>query len=209
MTLYDISLPVRTGMPRFPDDPEVVVEPFRFLGRGDPYNVSRLTLGSHTGTHLDAPRHFLAHGLSVDQLDLGMLNGPCRVVAVDVESPSVDLSDLPPSRARLDRVLFRTRNSNRWRESSPPPSELVELSLDAARALVRRKVRLVGMDGLSIERGRGGQFPVHRLLLQHGVAILEGLDLSDVRAGTYELHCLPLRLAGGDGAPARAYLKGR
>lgn len=209
MTLYDISLPVRTGMPRFLDDPEVLVEPFRFVGRGDPYNVSRLTLGTHTGTHVDAPRHFLAHGLSVDQLDLGTLNGPCRVVALGAESTAVETSNLPTGRTRLDRILFRTRNSLQWREHAPSPAEPVQLSLDAARALIRRKVRLVGIDGLSIERARDGQYPVHRLLLQHGVAILEGLDLSEVRAGRYELHCLPLRLAGGDGAPARAYLKGR
>jgi len=206
MRRLDISMPLFPGMPMFPGDPEMAVTSLRALERGDPYNLSGLTLGSLTGTHIDPPVHFFRDGASADRVDLDALNGPCLVVDAGARTRSIGpdlVSQLPP---RTERVLFRTANSTRWSKSLEFFPDYVGLTRDAADALAHRRVRLVGIDALSIENDPSEAYPVHRTLLGQGAVILEGILLSEVSAGEYQLECLPLPLRDGDGAPARATL---
>jgi len=203
----DISLPLGPTTPRFPGDPAVGSRRVRSVARGDPYDLSALRLGSHAGTHVDAPAHFFADGASVDRLDLDRLCGPAQVVRVPPgarEVGATELSDVPPG---TRRILLRTANSERWARSLSFFPDFVGLSLVGARRLLALGVELVGIDSLSVESDPTDRFPVHRLLLGRGVPILEGLLLADVPAGSYELDCLPLRWTDGDGAPARAVLR--
>jgi len=203
MRFLDITTPIRSGMPVYPGDPPVAVAPHLAVSRGDPVNVSTLTLGSHTGTHLDAPRHLGAEGAAVDELPLALLLGPALVMdlgpvpAIEADalarSGRLDLGDLP-------RLLLKTAPAGSGASEHPPLTE------DAARLLLDADVRLVGIEGLSVDAPSATELPVHRLLLGAGVLILEGLDLSAVAPGEYELVCLPLKLHGGDGAPVRAAL---
>lgn len=174
--------------------------------RGSEYALSRISMGTHTGTHVDPPAHFIAGGLTVDQLPLEVLVGPAVVVDVpEVKSITAALLEglgLPRS---LERVLFKTRNGG-LREQRGFQEGYVYLEESAARWLVERGVRLVGIDYLSVERYADTQFAAHRTLLEAGVIILEGIDLRQVPAGDYTLVCLPLKLQSGDGAPARAIL---
>lgn len=208
MGFIDISMPIRPGMPTFPGDPPVAIETLRDLARGDPYRLCALALGSHAGTHVDAPRHFLDLAPGVDALDPEALWGPCVVVEVPEQHRLVTESDLPADRSAR-RLLFRTANSRRWEREKGFFPDYVALAPAAARRLVERGVRLVGIDSLSIENDSSGRYPVHRTLLSAGVVVLEGLRLATAPAGGYELACLPLRIEGGDGAPARAVLRER
>ena len=206
MRSIDISTPIFGGMAVFPGDSEVRVVPTHALDRGDPYNLSAIAMGSHAGTHVDPPAHFLPEGATADALDLTALNGPCWVLGVDPASSDVRASDVARVPEGTERVLFRTSNSARWSESEAFFADYVALAPSAADALLARSVRLVGIDALSIERDPTERFPVHHALLGGGALILEGLRLDHVPDGRYELRCLPLRLAHGDGAPARAIL---
>ncbi|MCI4336544.1 MAG: cyclase family protein [Thermoplasmata archaeon] len=208
MAYHDISIPIRRDMATFPGDPPVRIEPLRDLARGDPYRLCALAMGTHSGTHVDAPRHFLESAPGVDVLDPEALLGPCSVVEVPPSQRLIGESDLPVDRGAR-RLLFRTSNSRRWAEGAPYFPDYVALSAAAARELVRRGVQLVGIDSLSIENDQTGQYPVHRTLLQAGAVVLEGLRLAGISPGEYELVCLPLRIESGDGAPARALLRGR
>ena len=202
----DISMPLAAGMPSFPGDPVFANEPVRSLAKGDPYSVSALRLGSHAGTHVDPPCHFLAGGATIDEVDLGRLNGPCVVVDIPPNATSIgpaELGSLPPN---PERVLFRTRNSARWRAALEFFPDYVAVSDAGAAELLRRGVRLVGVDSLSVERDADGRFPVHHRLLGGGSLILEGLLLDGASPGRYSLHCMPLRVRRGDGGPARAAL---
>jgi arylformamidase len=169
MEIFDLTVPVRTGMPVYPGDPEVRLERV-----GESPAVSRLDFGVHTGTHVDAPLHFLAGAAGADQLPLDVLIGPCEVVA---------------GSGAAERVLIK---------------DALELDGAAAQALVDQGVRLVGVDRMSV-----GDAEAHRILLGAGVVVVEGLDLSAVEPGPYELYCLPLKLVGSDGAPARTILARR
>jgi arylformamidase len=206
MQIYDISVPLVTGLPGYPGDPPVVVESVLTLAAGDGAQVARLTLADHSGTHIDAPSHMLADGAPVDGVPLAALIGP--VLVADLRGVAMvgarELAELPL--AGVQRLLLKTDNSRLWNLPDFYP-DYVALSEDGAQFLLRAGIRLVGIDYLSIERF-GGDGAVHRLLLGDGVVILEGLDLSAITAGCYELLCLPLRLAGGGGAPARAVLRG-
>jgi arylformamidase len=182
--IIDISRPVGADTPVWPGDPPVTVEPVARIEAGAPAAVSRLALGTHTGTHVDPPAHFLPGGATVDQLDLDVLVGPAVVV---------DGSTAVPTGA--GRVLFKTGAADGI------------VTPEVARQLVEAGIRLVGVDTLSIEPPTDS-YPVHRLLLTAGVVIVEGLDLAAVEPGEYQLVCLPLRITGGDGAPARAVLIG-
>ena len=204
MRTIDISMPIRSGMPAFPGDPEVRVDRVHAIARGDAYNVSALRLGSHTGTHVDPPVHFVPGGTTVDALDLTVLNGPCRVVDVG-DADRIGPLEIPPPARRATRLLFRTRNSRRWDRATGFFSDYVALDPGAAASLPSG-VRLVGIDALSIERDTDGTFPVHHRLLGRGTLILEGLCLANVPEGAYRLRCLPLRIEGGDGSPVRALL---
>ncbi len=190
----------------FEGDPPVEVTAALALDRGDPANVSRLTLGSHTGTHVDAPSHFIAGGDTLDRVPLEAFMGPARVVEWPGGPIGRAALESAGALAGVARVLFRTGNSALWAQGRFV-RDYQALTLDAAQALVAAGVVLVGADYLSVEAFGARGHPVHHCLLEAGVAILEGLDLSAVRPGRYELLCLPLRLRDGDGAPARALLR--
>ena len=207
MPFIDISLPIREGMIVYEGDPDITVSSALSLERGDPANVSSLRLGSHTGTHMDAPLHFISGGLGIDTLPLDLLIGPALVAEVDATrliEPS-HLEKLPL--ADHQRLLLKTRNSGLWDRASFS-RDYVALSLASAKLLIERGVKLVGVDYLSIEAFGADGHPVHKTLLGAGMVILEGLDFRRVTPGTYELYCLPLRIAGGDGSPCRAVLRG-
>lgn len=205
MPIYDITLPLSPLTFVFPGDPGVEVEPIRQITRGDPFNLVRLTLGSHAGTHIDPPFHLYDRGLKADQLPLGVLIGPARVVPVETTGPisrqDLEHRDLGES----PRLLLRTGSSRRWRTWATE-GRWAYLTLDAADRLIERRTRLIGIDAPSIDAPDAADLPVHRLLLQHGVLIVESLDLSIVTPGDYCLLCLPLKIEGGDGAPVRAVL---
>ncbi len=206
MRWVDISMPLSVGMPSFPGDPNFEMRPVHSLARGDAYSVSAVSLGTHAGTHVDPPCHFISGGLTIDQVDLAQLNGPCRVVEVPSSVTSIGPAEVAAVPVGSPRVLFRTRNSARWASSLAFFPDYVAVSDAGAQALLDRGVRLVGIDSLSVESDPSGRFPVHHRLLGHGALILEGLLLSKATPGDSELHCLPLRLSGGDGGPARAAL---
>ena len=209
MERIDISSPLGPTTPVFPGDPGVTLHRTHDLARGDPYNLSALGMGTHAGTHVDPPVHFLPNGATIDSIDLGTLNGPCRVVEVPPATTSIDASIVANVPAGTERVLFRTSNSVRWSRSEAFFGDFVALEPSAARALVERSVRLVGIDALSIENDPSGRYEVHHTLLGAGVLILEGLRLGEAAAGAYDLVCLPLRIVEGDGGPARALLMRR
>ena len=196
----------------YPGNPALRLEASSRIASGGRSNVSQLSIGTHTGTHVDAPKHFLDDAAPVDQLPLDVLIGPCRVLdlthlsgPVSARDLEVGLEDDPEA-----RVLIKTRNSDLWSQPlSGFPQGYVALSGEAAAWLVQRGVRLVGVDFLSVEVYGSVGFPAHHSLLEGGVVILEGLDLTKASAGNYELVCLPLKLKGGDGAPARAVLIAR
>ena len=188
-------------MPIYSGDPGVAIELAKAIARGDPANVSRLELGAHTGTHVDAPRHFIPDGESASELALDAFIGPCVVAETNASEQlgrtAIDSLDLPSG---TERVLLKTSNSELWERELFVP-DFVRLNGDGADALIDRGVRLVGIDYLSI-----GDLNAHLLLLGAGVGVIEGLDLRGVKPGRYFLLCLPLKLAGADGAPARAVL---
>jgi arylformamidase len=155
---------------------------------------------------VDPPSHFLVGGASIDQIDLSLLNGPCAVVGVDPARSEVGPNDLVGVPPGASRILFRTANSDRWARGEDFFPDYVALTPSTAEELVRRGVRLVGIDALSIECDPSGRFPIHHTLLGQGTLILEGLLLAGVVPGMYELECLPLRIRDGDGGPARAVL---
>ncbi len=206
----DVTLSISPEMLTWPSDPGVDVVAASRISEGKAANVSELHLGSHTGTHIDPPLHFIADGTPVDLIPLEALIGPAvvadmRHVAKDIGSAELDALELPP---RAERILLKTSNSELWKQESPKfPESYVALTSDGADWMVEREVRLVGIDFLSIEhRGTPGH-PTHMKLLGAGIVIVEGLNLREVEAGNYELTCLPLKLAGGDGGPARAVLR--
>ena len=205
--IYDISLPISESLITWPSDPPVrMTQPFH-LDRGDNATVTRLDMGAHTGTHVDAPAHFILGGAGVDTLDLHVLVGPALVVAaLEADALSADVLEALPLPAGTERVLFRTRNSERWaRGEREFAKDFVGITEDGAHWLVARGVRLVGVDYLSV--GPFGQTrPTHRVLLRAGVIPVESLNLSGIAPGVYLLVCLPLKIVGIDGAPARAIL---
>jgi arylformamidase len=203
---YDISLNLSTDTVRWVVAPPMEVHERRRMSRGDDANASALTVSVHAGTHVDAPFHFLADGASIDTLPLDRFIGPALVHRVDdadrhITAAHVDAIPLDGA----TRVLFKTRNSALLKRRDYDPS-FVAFSVEAARALVARGVQLVGLDYLSVAHA-DEQVPVHRAFLDHGVILLEGVDLSEVTPGRYELICFPLRLRGLDGAPCRAVLR--
>jgi arylformamidase len=211
MPIYDISVPIRAQTPTFPGDPTIRIDGFKELSKGDAANVTALEFGAHTATHVDAPAHFIEGAAKLDSMPLEALIGPAMVVGIPDDAPAVTeamVSDLDLSEA--NRVLFKTRNSGFWtRFEDGFREDFTYIEPAAARTLVRKGVRLVGIDYLSVEQFQSGSYATHLAFLEHGVVILEGLDLRDIEPGKYELICLPLRLEGGpgDGAPARAVLR--
>ena len=202
MEILDVSIPIRTRMPIYPADAGVALRRIDAIADGAVANVSAVDLGAHTGTHVDAPDHFLDGAGGVDTVALEPLIGPAVVVdatAVDktLDAAAVAAAGVP---AGAERVLFRTRNSQLW-EQEEFNEDFVSFDASGARALLDAGVRLVGIDYLSI-----GDPGAHRALLGADVAVVEGLDLRAVEPGPYQLVCLPLKLVGSDGGPARAVL---
>jgi arylformamidase len=212
MRIYDISVPISPGeTPVFPGDPGIEVSSFLAISRGDAANVTALNFGAHTGTHVDAPAHFIEGAPGLRALSLEAFAGEARVVEIEGEALAVEERHVTDETiAGATRVLFKTRNSSFWNDPRGRFREdFTYIAPAAARALVARGVRLVGFDYLSVEKFGSEGFETHLALLSNGVVIVEGLDLRAVEPGLYDFVCLPLKIAAGsgDGAPARAILR--
>lgn len=208
MKIYDISLTVTPFMPVWPGDPPVVLERIQKMEDGEACNVTRLAIGAHTGTHVDAPYHFVSDGCSVDRLDLDVLMGCAQVIHLPdtVDWITAEVLHNAGMIEGVSRVLFRTRNSSLWDNPHHPfEREFVAISEDGAEELVRRGIRLVAVDYLSVAPYHAS-VPTHVTLLKAGIVVVEGVNLAEVPAGAYRLICLPVKLGGADGAPARAVL---
>ncbi len=206
--IYDVSVPIAPGQtPIWPGDPELVLERFLKMEDGEPANVSRLSAGVHLGTHIDAPYHFIPDGATVETLPLEILTGPVHVLDFTSLEGHITAAALEAALpAGATRVLFKTRNARWWVQRDPAfHPDYTALTADGAEYLVAHGVRLVGNDYLSIAP-YDDPGPTHRVLLNAGVVIIETLDLSAVPAGRYQLYCLPLKLVGSEGAPARTIL---
>jgi len=201
----DISVSITPRLTVWEGDGAPIVEQTMFLERGDPYNLTRLAFSAHTGTHMDAPRHFLAQGATMDSLPLDAVLGPAHVIAIQdpVAVHAAEIPGLPPAA----RVLFKTANSARPWANEPFNKDFVFIARDAAQRLVDLKVQTVGIDYLSVGGYSQDLFETHEILLGAGIWIIEGLDLSSIDPGLYDLACLPLKIPGSDGAPARAALR--
>lgn len=208
MKIWDISLAVTPGLPVWPGDSQTVLERYMAISKGNAANVSRLTCSVHVGTHVDAPVHFIENGPTVDQLPLDILIGPVLVVELpNVEAITPDHLENLMLPAGTTRLLLKTRNSALWADPHHEfYPDFVALTSEAARWVVRKGVRLVGIDYLSVQRFRDTNPLTHRILLEVGVVIVEGLNLQGVPPGPYQLICLPLKLVSSDGAPARVVL---
>lgn len=203
----DISVPLHNNMAYWPDNPPMEITPFLDMTHGAVCNVSKLSFGSHTGTHMDAPHHFIAGGKSIDEMPLDVTVGPARVIAID-DPASIKPAELQRAAVQAgERVLFKTRNSPRCWQTDTFVKDFVYISADAAHYLADVGVQLVGVDYLSV----GGFFAdgpqTHQALLSAGIWIIEGLNLTAVAPGQVDLVCLPIKIAGGDGAPARALVR--
>jgi arylformamidase len=208
MTIYDISLTISPDLPTWPGDPQLELERFESMDKGSSYNATRISACVHLGTHVDAPRHFLKDGRTIEQLPLEVLTGPCYVVQLPdgIEAITADVLDRTEITSEMKRVLFGTSNSHFWaRGESKFQTEFVAVTEDGAEWLVEHGVQLVGVDYLSVAP-YAESIPTHVVLLKAGVIVLEGLNLSNVMRGFYDLYCLPLKIAGSDDAPARAIL---
>ncbi|MEO8580355.1 MAG: cyclase family protein [Gemmatimonadales bacterium] len=204
--IYDISVPIRTGGLVYPGNPEIDISLQQAVAKGASANVSTIRFGSHTGTHADASRHFFDDGQPVDKIPLDRLIGPALVVAFGDELRAITAADLRKQDLKgHKRVLLRTRNSALLSQKEFV-KDYTYLAPDGAEYLVANGVELVGIDYLSIEQFHSGHHKTHRTLLERSVVIVEGLDLSVPPPGEYHFICLPLRIEGCDGAPARAVL---
>jgi len=205
-SIYDISIPIAHGGVVYPGNPEIHIEAQQEIAKGGSSNVSSLAFGSHTGTHVDAPKHFFDDGAGVDALPLDLLLGRARVVEI-TKRGGIGRDELAAAGLREDiRVLLKTTNSALW-NGEGFHKDYTYLAEDGARYLVDQGVKVVGIDYLSVEQFKKAGAPAHRALLSQSVVIIEGLNLAEAEAGMYEMYCLPLRIAGSDGAPARVILK--
>ncbi len=207
MKIHDISIPISPSMPTYPGDPAVSIEPVLQIAKGDAANVSRLSFGDHTGTHVDPPVHFVPGGKTADQLDLNVLCGAVYVADLTHVEKIITAQDLMDAKLPVSavRILCKTRNSELW-DRAGFQKDFVAFAWDAAQWLVDHGVKLVGIDYLSVEAFDASEPRTHRILLGAGVIVVEGLNLKDIAPGNYTLVCLPLKIAQGDGAPARAIL---
>jgi arylformamidase len=203
--LYDISLTLSPQSIRWVTAQPLELIERKRMSRGDANNSSSIHTSVHAGTHVDAPFHFVPDGITIESLPLETFIGPARVCAVEAGS-HITAGDIETAKlAGETRVLFKTRNSNLLKKAEYDAG-FAPFSVDAAKALVKLGVKLVGLDYLSAA-GANEQVPVHRAFLDHGVILLEGVDLSEVAPGRYELFCPPVKLSGSDGAPCRAVLR--
>jgi arylformamidase len=208
MTIHDISLTLSPDLPTWPGDPGLELDLSESMDKGAHVNVTKISTSVHVGTHVDAPHHFLNDGRTVEQLPLDVLTGPCYVVQLPdgVEEITAEVLDRTEITSDMKRVLFGTRNSHLWAKGETKfQTDFVAIAEDGAEWLIERGIQLVGVDYLSVAP-YGDSGPTHHVLLKAGVVIVEGLNLSNVMRGFYDLYCLPLKIAGCDGAPARAIL---
>ena len=203
----DVSVPLRTGMVNWPGDPPARISHSQDIERGDPCTVSLLEMGAHTGTHMDAPAHFVRGGIGIDDMPLEAAIGSARVIPIrDRESIKPD-ELVRHSIRRGERILLKTHNSDRCWDTDGFVEDFVYISATGARYLAERQVRLVGIDYLSVGGFRADGLETHQALLEAGIWIIEGLNLKRAPLGRVQLVCLPLKIAGGDGAPARAIVR--
>ena len=211
MRIYDVSVPLSSATPTYPGDPGIEIKQWLGLAKGDAANVSLINFGLHSGTHVDAPAHFIEGGEKVDSLSLESLVGEAEVVEVADHIGVIDEAFVAANCiSGSQRILFKTRNSAFWDDAQPGFREdYVSIDPAAAHWLVESGIKLVGIDYLSVEKFKSDSFQTHLAFLSRGVVIIEGLDLRIVPSGRYELICLPLKVAGGsgDGAPARVILR--
>ena len=209
MKIFDITLTITPDLATWPGDPTPEYIQLSDVTKGDLSNVTDLRIGSHTGTHVDAPSHLFPQSVTVDQLPIDRLIGAAWVCAVPdhirrIDSAFLEGADIPYETSRL---ILRTANSRFWRDAPSSFSrDFVSVTPDGASWMVDRGLLLVGIDYLSIDSYDSVDLPAHRILLSSDVLVVEGLDLSEVEPGNYYLLCLPLKLSGGDGAPARVLL---
>ena len=203
----DVSVPVRTGMVHWPGDPAFRRSLALDMAAGDVCTVSEISLGVHTGTHMDAPAHFIREGADMDTLPLGAVVGDARVIEISDER-AIRVEELERAEVHAgERLLFKTRNSERCWQTDAFIEDFVYVSHEAAAYLAARRVQTVGVDYLSVGGFHHDMVETHRALLGAGIWIIEGLNLAAIMPGRYELVCLPLKLAGAEGAPARAILR--
>ena len=208
MRIHDITVTIPPQLPTWPGDPAIELERVDKIEDGANANVSRMSLGAHTGTHVDAPFHFLEDSTTVETLPLDVLFGSVQVIELEdrIDVITADVIQSAGLLPGVTRVLFKTRNSKIWaRGETEFQTDFVGITADGAEYLVQKGIQLVGIDYLSIAPYKNSR-PTHQILLKAKVIIIEGVDLSQVRAGVYQLACLPLKLGGADGAPARTVL---
>lgn len=204
--IYDVSMPLRDGMPFYTGSTPFQRVLTHEMAKGQVVNESKLLMGAHNGTHIDAPLHFEKDGFSADRVPPENLIGPARLFHFP-KRDCIDRADLENLDWQgVERVLFRTRNSDHWAAGGAFDPNFVYVTGPAAAFLVEKNVRLVGIDSLGIEQYSSKDHPAHHTLLRKGITIVEGLYLVDVPPGDYTLFCGPLRIVGADGAPARVFL---
>jgi len=207
--ILDITVPYSTDLPLWPGDPPPNMDYMKCISGGYRCNVTRLDSGVHFGTHLDAPCHFIEGRKGVDELDLGVLIGDCLVVEVpdvqEVTPEHLEARDIPPG---TERLLIKTQNSALWDNPAHEfRTDYAAITADAAKWVVERGIKLIGIDYLSIQLFDDEVSTTHLVLLDAEVIIVEALDLRAAQPGNYKLTCLPMKLAGADGAPVRALLE--
>ena len=205
----DVSVTIKEGMAHWPNNPDIRITQQLSIANGDVCNVTALSLGSHTGTHMDGPLHFIRDGQSLDTMPIEATIGPARVIQVR-DPESIKVKHLEPHKIRRgERILFKTLNSAKSWQSDAFDENFVYISREAAQYLADRKILTVGVDYLSV----GGFFQdgveTHHAILGAGIWIIEGLNLAKIKPGQYDLVCLPLKVLNSDGAPARAVLRRR
>lgn len=203
----DISVGIVSGMVHWPGDPAVNISFSKDMAKGDSCTLSHLSMGSHSGTHMDAPRHFISGGAGIDKVSLDVVTGPARVIEIK-NRKVITIEELTLHRIRRgERILFKTLNSRRCWKTNSFIEDFVYIPGDTASYLAKKGVVLVGVDYLSCGGYKKDGRDTHRVLLGAGTSVVEGLNLSKVSPGIYDFVCLPLKISGMDGAPARAILR--
>lgn len=209
MKFHDVSVLISEDMPVWPGDPGISMTLASSLDQGNDANVTRLAMGVHTGTHIDAPFHFEANGKSIEQLQIDTLIGSCKVFELPEIKGGIGPNDIEKFDIEGEtRILFKTKNSIWWKTDERKfQKDFVYITEEGAKLLISLGVKLVGIDYLSVESFGSSDYATHHLFLRNQVVIIEGLNLSDISPGEYELIALPLRLKGADGSPARVILR--
>ncbi len=203
----DISIPIKNKMIAWPGNSEAEVRRDMEIAKGDTANLTHLDISAHTGTHMDAPLHFIDDGKDISRIPLSAVAGEARVIEIS-NVDVIEVADLEKHKIRKDeRILFKTRNSNSNWDEEPFNKDFVYLSTEAAEYLANLKVRTIGIDYLSISGFQKNEVRVHKAILGAGIWVIEGLNLMGINPGKYELVCLPLKILKGDGAPARAIIR--